>query len=179
MHLYRSAKADLNDIRSKRTRSDNSRRKQNGGLVSNSHPEWRNSFDSENRSFTYDSEPNRYLNSKLNSTVNDLRNSIDTQNPSKFTFKRDYYLTQKTEYGLWFDRLKYKLSANDLLDVIDSSAIVREYTLNERAEREKLGCVNCLDDFYHKQVLNMKDQKRIIQHLTDERRIKANVTSHC
>lgn len=111
--------------------------------------------------------------------MNSLKDSIERLNVSKISFKRDYVLAQKTEYRLWWDNLKSELSNCGLLDVIDTEAVEKDYSLKERVKRENILrgiIVHRLDEHYHKQVLNIKDPRRILKHLTEQRKIQSNIT---
>ena len=67
----------------------------------------------------------------VNKTITKLCNTIVASQKSNFktNIKRDYMLRQKSDINLWLDHLKSELTANDLIDVIDSSQVREDLSL--------------------------------------------------
>ena len=81
---------------------------------------------------------------------------------SKINVKREYKLTQKSNFDLWVDCLKSELTSNDLLDVIDSK-IQGQENLSKQNVLKRKSLVrdiifNHLDEHYHKRILNKSDR---------------------
>ena len=88
---------------------------------------------------------------------------------SKINVKREYKLTQKSNFYLWLDCLKSELTSNDLLDEIDSKTQGQE-NFSEQIVLKRKSLVrdiiiNDLDENYHKRIFNEADPKEIIKKL--------------
>ena len=99
---------------------------------------------------------------------------------STINVKREYKLTQKSNFDLWVDCLKSELTSNDLLNVIDSK-IQGQENLSEQKVLERKSLVrdiiiNHLDENYQKRILNESDPKEIIKKLRGYRKNESNVT---
>lgn len=99
---------------------------------------------------------------------------------NKIHVKRDYKLTAKTDFELWFDYLKSELTTNDLIDVIDSS-LSCPLELNQTLKGKRKAYVrdiiiNHIDSKYHKRILGIFDPLEIISQLRLFKRGENNVT---
>ena len=99
---------------------------------------------------------------------------------SKINVKREYKLTQKSNFDLWLDSLKSELMSNDLLDVIDSKTRGQE-NLSEQIVLKRKSfmrdiIINHLHENYHKRILNECNPKEIIKKLRGHRKNESNVT---
>ncbi|XP_071576351.1 uncharacterized protein, partial [Temnothorax nylanderi] len=99
-----------------------------------------------------------------------IKSAIEIElNSQRLHIRREYKLTQKSNFDLWMDYLKSELMNNDLLDVIDSN-IEGPENLSELkvAKRKSLVrdiIINHLDENYHKRILHEKDPKEILKKL--------------
>lgn len=135
--------------------------------------------------------------SDLNNTESSQKNKLDqksesgpcggaahssrvSQNSSQILIKRDYKLTQKSNFDLWFDCLKSELMSNDLLDVINSDVVGPEnLTVFQSFKRKSLVrdvIINHLDEGYHKRILHLTEPKEIISKLENYKKSEINVT---
>ena len=138
---------------------------------------------------THDNDSNRQttnlenqIQTNLNNTLISLKNSIDKSNKNKLEIYRDYKLTGKLSFILWFDYLKSELKSKDLLDVIDptSTTIANDLTISERVEKENLVrdiIINRINEYYHKQISHINDPRLIIQTLKENKRIENNISN--
>ena len=139
-----------------------------------------------------DSRKTRVLNVKEHDKTNDKEQEKPNQSVelikrfeneliySKINVKREYKLTQKSNYHLWLDCLKSGLMSNNLLDVIDSKTRDQE-NLSEQIVLKRKSLVrditiNDLDENYHKKFFNETDPKEIIKKLRGHSKNESNVT---
>lgn len=99
---------------------------------------------------------------------------------SKINIKRDYKLTQKSNFDLWQDYLKSELTSNDLLDVIDDNVRgPQDLSEMKSLKRKRIVrdiIINHLDEKYHKKILNIEEPKEILKKLREYRKSEVNVT---
>ncbi|KAL1509337.1 hypothetical protein ABEB36_004093 [Hypothenemus hampei] len=110
-----------------------------------------------------------------------IKTTIETGiNNNKINIKRDYNLSQKTNFELWLDYLKSELQSNDLLDVIDDSIKntenYSEYMIQKRKGLVRDIIINHIDENYHKRILNEKEPKEILKRLKLFKKGESNVT---
>ncbi|XP_024870062.1 uncharacterized protein LOC112453506, partial [Temnothorax curvispinosus] len=110
-----------------------------------------------------------------------MKRAIELElNSQRLHIRREYKLTQKSNFDLWMDYLKSELMNNELLDVIDSN-IESPENLSELkvAKRKSLVrdiIINHLDENYHKRILHEKDPKEILKKLRGYKKSEVNVT---
>ncbi|XP_071644907.1 uncharacterized protein [Temnothorax longispinosus] len=110
-----------------------------------------------------------------------MKRAIELElNSQRLHIRREYKLTQKSNFDLWMDYLKFELMNNELLDVIDSN-IESPENLSELkvAKRKSLVrdiIINHLDENYHKRILHEKDPKEILKKLRGYKKSEVNVT---
>ncbi|XP_077260422.1 uncharacterized protein LOC143896412 [Temnothorax americanus] len=115
-----------------------------------------------------------------NRSLETIKSAIELElNSQRLHIRREYKLTQKSNFNLWMDYLKSELMNNDLLDVIDSN-IESPKNLSELkvAKRKCLVrdiIINHLDKNYHKRILHEKDQKEILKKLRGYKKSEINV----
>lgn len=118
---------------------------------------------------------------KINQSVKFFKEKLENEFiNTKINIKRDYKLTQKSNFDLWIDYLRSDLMSNDLLDVIDSKNKDPEnLSANIIAKRKNIVrdiIINHLDENYHKKILNKNDPKEILKKLRGCRKSEVNVT---
>ena len=108
-----------------------------------------------------------------------LKRSIDDRNKESINFKRDDKLLQNTNIDLWLDYLRFELTTNDILDVIDSSVQpAQNYYQDEMMSRRYLVrdiIFNRIDEKYHKSITNKKDPVKSLSKLRENKRNDINV----
>lgn len=101
-------------------------------------------------------------------------------NSQRLHIRREYKLTQKSNFDLWMDYLKSELLNNDLLDVIDSNIESPEnFSELKVAKRKSLVrdiIINHLNENYHKRILHEKDPAEILKKLRGYKKSEINVT---
>ncbi|XP_036147218.1 uncharacterized protein LOC118647097 [Monomorium pharaonis] len=101
-------------------------------------------------------------------------------NNQKLNIKREYKLTQKSNFDLWLDYLRSELMSNDLLDVIDLEVAGPENLTESRTiKRNNLVrdiIINHLDEEYHKRILHERDSRVILKKLRGYKKSETNVT---
>ncbi|XP_071641811.1 uncharacterized protein [Temnothorax longispinosus] len=116
-----------------------------------------------------------------NRSLETIKSALEIElNSQRLHIRREYKLTQKSNFDLWMDYLKFELMNNDLLDVIDSN-IESPENLSELkvAKRKSLVrdiIINHLDENYHKRILHEKDPKEILKKLRGYKKSEVNVT---
>lgn len=116
----------------------------------------------------------------LSETLRGLKKSIETFNERKIDIQRDYKLSNKTTFRLWYDYLKSKVKYYGFLDVLEPSEQIKQYSKTEEEDR-KSTCreiiIHRLNDFYHKLIAHESDPLTIIQTVKDFKKMETN-TSH-
>lgn len=117
----------------------------------------------------------------LTKSMQSIKKTIETEfNSSKINIKREYKLTQKSNFELWMDYLNSELQSNDLLDVIDSNidcpANLSENVILKRKSLVRDIIINHLDENYHKRILSEKEPKEILKKLRGFKKGETNVT---
>ncbi|XP_071652829.1 uncharacterized protein [Temnothorax longispinosus] len=116
-----------------------------------------------------------------NRSLETIKSALEIElNSQRLHIRREYKLTQKSNFDLWMDYLKSELMNNELLDVIDSNIDSPE-NLSELkvAKRKSLVrdiIINHLDENYHKRILHEKDPKEILKKLRSYKKSEVNVT---
>ncbi|XP_071580684.1 uncharacterized protein [Temnothorax nylanderi] len=116
-----------------------------------------------------------------NRSLETIKSALEVElNSQRLHIRREYKLTQKSNFDLWMDYLKSELMNNDLLDVIDSN-IESPENLSELkvAKRKSLVrdiIINHLDENYHKRILHEKDPTEILKKLRGYKKSEINVT---
>ncbi|CAH0550178.1 unnamed protein product [Brassicogethes aeneus] len=134
--------------------------------------------DKENNS---NNNPNSENQDFLDKSMQVIKTTIESGiNNTKINIKRDYRLSQKSNFELWLDYLKSELQSNDLLDVIDAnleaSKDYSEQTILKRKGLVRDIIINHLDENYHKRILNEKEPKEILKRLRVFKKGETNVT---
>ncbi|CAD6222070.1 GSCOCG00011705001-RA-CDS, partial [Cotesia congregata] len=99
----------------------------------------------------------------------------------KINIKRDYKLTQKSNFDIWYDYLKSELTSHELLEVLESKSTNNtespEPMLDKKKNLVRDIIINHIDEYYHKRILNITEPAEIIKKLKGQRRDETNVTS--
>ncbi|XP_011858481.1 PREDICTED: uncharacterized protein LOC105556037 [Vollenhovia emeryi] len=110
-----------------------------------------------------------------------IRSAIELELSSqRLHIRREYKLTQKSNFDLWMDYLKSELMNNDLLDIIDSNIKspenLSELKLAKRKSLVRDIIINHLDENCHKRILHEKDPTEILKKLRGYKKSEINVT---
>ena len=119
-------------------------------------------------------------NTMLNNTLKCLQETIKQINEVKIDINREYKLTNKISFNLWYDFLKSELKSFELFDMIDPAATTSMY-LQEEKERRNIKVrdiiINRIHNYYHKQVADITDPKKIIEFLKEYKKIESNTSN--
>ncbi|CAD6233961.1 GSCOCG00012445001-RA-CDS, partial [Cotesia congregata] len=100
---------------------------------------------------------------------------------AKINIKRDYKLTQKSNFDIWYDYLKSELTSHELLEVLESKSTNNtespEPMLDKKKNLVRDIIINHIDEYYHKRILNITEPAEIIKKLKGQRRDETNVIS--
>lgn len=90
---------------------------------------------------------------------------------SKINIKREYELSQKSNFDIWLDYFKSDLKSicNDILDIIDLSVkgpkkLSSKITLKRKNIVRDI-IINHLDESYHKKILHESEPQEILKKL--------------
>ncbi|XP_074108749.1 uncharacterized protein LOC141533651 isoform X2 [Cotesia typhae] len=102
-------------------------------------------------------------------------------NQNKIKIRREYKLTQKSNYNIWFDYLKSELTSCDLLDVIDENNSKENNLPNSIIHKRKCLVrdiiINHLDEDYHKKILDISEPVEVLKRIKACRKEQINLTS--
>ncbi|XP_071581408.1 LOW QUALITY PROTEIN: uncharacterized protein [Temnothorax nylanderi] len=138
-------------------------------------------YDSDSSVVTVVERETRVCSAGKDRSLKTIKSTIEAElNNQRLHIRREYKLTQKSNFDLWMDYLKSELINNDLLDVIDSN-IESPENLSELkvAKRKSLVrdiIINHLDENYHKRILHEKDPTEILKKLRGYKKSEINVT---
>lgn len=122
-------------------------------------------------------------NSNLNKELEEFKRNIEKEVlvNAKLNIKRDYKLTQKSNFDIWFDYLKSDLTSHNLIDVLDanmsSNDNLSESIMDKRKCYVRDIIINHLDKTYHRKILNVTDPVEILKKLKGQRKDEINITS--
>ncbi|XP_071578928.1 uncharacterized protein [Temnothorax nylanderi] len=116
-----------------------------------------------------------------NKSLETIKSALEVElNSQRLHIRREYKLTQKSNFDLWMDYLKSELMNNDLLDVIDSNIggpeNLSELKVAKRKSLVRDIITNHLDENYHKRILHKKDPKEILKKLKGYKKSEIIVT---
>ena len=119
--------------------------------------------------------------SELNQTLKNFNNSFEKSANPRIFFKTHYKLTKKTSIKTWLDYLNSELMTHDLLDIIDDTVQpIRQFSSEEKNKRiiqVRNILINRIDDYYHKNILNIKNPVEIIEKIREIRKSEANLSA--
>lgn len=97
----------------------------------------------------------------------------------KDNVKRDYKLTLKDQYDIWYDNFRTELVAKDLIHVIEGEE-VRNWSVSDKSKRNfavRDIIINHICEEYHTKLLKIDDPKELLKRLKLFKSTETNYTS--
>ena len=116
---------------------------------------------------------------RMNNTINKLQHTLETNLQKKVAIKRDYKVTNKSNFNTWLDSLNSELALNDLKEIIDQQEKFANDNTEKVVKQKQLIrdiIINHIDDHYHKKILGITEPNMILKKRIEARQIESNTT---
>ena len=116
---------------------------------------------------------------RMNNSIDKLQHTRESNLQKKVTIKRDYKLTNKSNFNTWLDSLNSELASNDLKENIDQHEKFANDNTEKVVKQKQLIrdiIINHIDDHYHKKILEITELNIILKKIIEARQLESNTT---